>query len=225
MSSPSVSSSDWTTVGRDGRAVRPTFFTPQASAAFGRRERTEYTGRSDYRAERSAAGSYVPPSMRKASAPAPAPAPKVEEMPAPSSKMYARSFPSLSGSTDPDEKSEAPAPPPAKTFASLVKKAAEEEAAAEALRAYEAQKRAEERESAEWERRLHSSFSRPYMYSQKYDDEDAGYAEGGYGGDDDLDYDAYGARATTYGGEVSDVHPEDNNDNYNDDEYGHENSW
>ena len=104
------------------------------------------------------------------------------------------------------------------SFATLVKKTAEEEAAANELRHYQALQDAEARRVEEREQWLISAINSrtSAAYSSytpgKYEEEDL---SGGYG--DDLDHDAYGERTTNMYGEVPDVRADDR---YSD--HGHE---
>jgi hypothetical protein len=145
---------------------------------------------------------YVPRQYRSAVAESVKPAVVVQP--------YEEAFPALGGGKAHAKPAAAPTAAvgtaPAKmTFASLVKKTAEEEAAAEELRRYRALKEAEDRKVRERERRLisaiHSRTTYGYTPSNYEDAEDTGYG-------DDLDHDVYGARKTCYG-EVPDVRTED----------------
>jgi hypothetical protein len=101
------------------------------------------------------------------------------------------------------------AAPGALSFASLVKKTAEEEAAAEEIRRYHALRDADARKAEERERRLLTTIRSRTSYGAEY--KPSNYEEEDYGGgyDDDLDHDVYGARTTTVYGGVPDVREDD----------------
>ena len=138
---------------------------------------------------------YVPRQYRSAA----------ESKPVVPEKPYEEAFPALGGGK-PAPAAAAAAAPTKMTFASLVKKTAEEEGAAEELRRYHSLKAAEAHKADERERRLISAIrsrtSHAYTPSN-YDDME----DGGYG--DDLDHDVYGARTSCMYGEVPDVRAED----------------
>lgn len=230
------SSDAWTSVGKDGKPVRHSEFPSQAAAAFGSRGRAYGSsgraygsgGRNDYDRGSRADGSsrwesgrrpqfsesaatafgggstgdgraYVPRQYRSAA----------ESKPVVPEKPYEEAFPALGGGKPVPAAAAAAAAaaaPTKMTFASLVKKTAEEEGAAEELRRYHSLKAAEAHKADERERRLISAIrsrtSHAYTPSN-YDDVE----DGGYG--DDLDHDVYGARTSCMYGEVPDVRAED----------------
>lgn len=190
MNSSSVSSSDWTAVGRGGRHGAGAF-SPDAAAAFG--------GRRGGRQQRSetTTEAYRPPSMlrRYDDAPKPAPAPAVP---------FEQAFPSLGGGAA------APKPQPAAakkatTFAALARKCQEDDDAAELRRKIEEEAKARKRMLDEYDARMFvrssaSSSYTPYTSSRLYT-ADEGDDYDNYGGSDDIETDAYGGSAS--GGSAS----------------------
>ena len=226
-----MNSDSWTSIGKGGKAIRGggggSGFPAGAAEAFGQRVGRAYDG-GGYRdrgsrwsdgggfSESASAafgggGRYVPPSSRS-SAP-------TTQKPKPVEKPDEEAFPALGhGSGAPVAKPAANVVPTAvvpgaMSFASLVKKTAEEEAAAEETRRYTTLRDAEARKAEERERRLISAIRTRTTYGEykpsNYDEEDY---DGGYG--DDLDHDVYGARTTTVYGAVPDVRGDEYTNDY-----------